>query len=94
MPHFKHDCMNPRCCTYVGSGDVLGADDKPKYFDVYVYTSLKNSTHAHISLNIREGDDGWDYLTTPLDNAMAYAARGDSPLYAAALKVYNDYLKG
>lgn len=52
MPLFKHDCMNPRCCRYIGS---------TKTSDVYTYGADKNWDNDR-GVIIRKGDEGNDYL--------------------------------
>jgi hypothetical protein len=55
MPFYKHDCMNPRCCKYIGSTDCT---------DVYLY-----GTHSAFDdrkgVLIRFGDDGPEYSSLP-----------------------------
>jgi len=90
VPHYKHDCINPCCCTYMGSGDVL-VNDKPRYFDVYAYRTLKGTPSEHTALNIRVGDDGPDYHNAALEHMPAAIAKGPqhNALYAAAYEVYH-----
>ena len=88
MPHFKHDCMNPRCCRYVGSFELK--DGRSLLADVYTYTSHKNTSLEHVMLNIRIGDEGPDYHTTALDQAR----QSDNKLYAKAVRTYDEFITG
>lgn len=86
MPYYKHDCMNPRCCRYVGSFELK--DGHSLLADVYAYTSLKDTSLEHVMLNIRVGDEGPDYHTTPLEHAR----QSDRKLYAEAVRTYDGFI--
>lgn len=91
MPHFRHDCMNPHCCRYVGSfSRVTNLYTKPRMTDADVYICA-TSDGEHI--NVRIGDDGPNYHFTSLEAAKASAERGNQ-LYEYAIKTYDDYRKG
>lgn len=85
MPHFRHDCMNPHCCRYVGS--VALRDGHLLLADVYAYTSMKGTPHEHTALNIRVGDDGPDYHNTTLEHAR----QSDRKLYVEAVRTYDAF---
>lgn len=59
-PRFVHDCVNPGCCTFVGSTLVC---------DVYVYRSMLDEQ----GMIMRHSDEGADYHSFP---TMAMAERG------------------
>ena len=90
MPHFRHDCMNPHCCRYVGSfSEVTNLYGEPRMTsaDVYVYDSLGEE-----HLNIRIADEGSQYHTTTIEGAERSAKNGNQ-LYEFALKTYADFCK-
>lgn len=56
MPYYRHDCFNPHCCRYCGS-------DMDLKIDVYAF---RNKTE-HANMIIRKSDEGYDYLTMPVE---------------------------
>lgn len=86
MPHFKHDCMDPHCCRYVGSFVLKDGHDLPA--DVYAYTTLRGTPFEQAALNIRVGDDGPDYHNTTLEHAR----KSDRKLYATAVRTYDEFI--
>lgn len=83
MPHYKHDCMDPLCCRYVGSFELK--DGHSLFADVYAYTTMRDTPHEHVALNIRIGDEGDEYHNTSLEHARQSARK----LYVEAVKTYD-----
>lgn len=83
MPHFRHDCMNPNCCRYVGSTQHKGADGR--VFDVYAYTNMMKEP----SIIIRFSDEGSDYRSMPVAAYRPWVEK--DPVLRQALDIYDNF---
>jgi hypothetical protein len=76
MPYYRHDCMNPHCCRYVGSTPFSDSD----CFDVYAYK------HGE-SMIIRHSSEEGDYRSMPVSH---YRESRDS-MVIKALALFDDF---
>jgi hypothetical protein len=86
MPHFRHDCLNPHCCRYVGS---TAPGDNAGVFDVYAYNVDAIDGQKII---IRFGEDG-DYHSGYTDNYRRSVERDpeNTIQWGRALEIYDAF---